>query len=110
MLSQLMARSVFIIALISVALSAQHRVSPEHQGHKIWAVVPLTGSGKPDDPKRPMFVPSPKEMAAAAAASQGQKMTQAPDLLGYTMQLSDDGKSALVEFTFSSQSPFTTSW
>jgi hypothetical protein len=106
MLSQLIARSVFIAAVFACSLSAQHRVSPEHQGHKVWAVLPITGSGSATDPRRPMFIPSPAQAAATASAAQGQKVTQAPDLLGYTMQLSDDGKSALVELTFSSPVAF----
>jgi hypothetical protein len=74
--------------------------------------VPLTGSGTTTDPRRPVLVPSEAETAASQTAA-GTATAQAsnrpvtatavvPDLLGYTLQLSDDGKSALVEFTFSS--------
>jgi len=65
----------------------------------VWAVVPLVGSGSTGDPIRPMMVPSP------GAASQ-QPADGPPDLLGYQMQLSDDGKFALVEFVFHSPLAF----
>jgi hypothetical protein len=50
-----------------------------------------------------MFVPSPKERkaqfeAAEQAIKSGKRNTEPPPILSYTMQLSDDRRSALVEF------------
>jgi hypothetical protein len=87
-----MFRAVAFLLLPLTVLSAQNRVSPEMMYHRVWAVVPLIGSGKPDDPKRPMFVPSPAEQTAKF------KDGDRSGIIGYSMQLSDDGKSALVEF------------
>ena len=59
-----MFRALAFVLLGLTSLSAQNRVSPEMMYHRVWAVVPLIGSGKPDNPKRPMFVPPPAEQAA----------------------------------------------
>ena len=87
-----MLRTVALLLLSLTVLSAQNRVSPEMMYHRVWAVVPLIGSGTADDPKRPMFAPSPAEQTAKL------KKGDRSGILGYSMQLSDDGKNALVEF------------
>ena len=45
----------------------------------------MIGAGTRTDPKRPLFVPAPSEIAASG-------------ILSFSYQLSDDGKYALVEF------------
>lgn len=55
--------------------------------HRVYAQVKLIGSGTKSDPKRPMFVPPP-----------GQESKDHTGILGYQMQISDDGKWALCEF------------
>jgi hypothetical protein len=89
------------------ALFAQlvQKVPPEHIYHRVYAVVPIIGTGKPGDPKRPMFVPSPAELAAVkpvaangAVAGTGPASIPRPAILSYHMDLSDDGQFALVEF------------
>jgi hypothetical protein len=87
-----MLRSIALLLLLINTLFAQNRVSPEMMYHRVWAVVPLIGSGKPDDPKRPMFVPSPAEQAAKL------RKGDRSGVIGYSMQVSDDGNFALVEF------------
>jgi len=87
-----MFRALAFVLLGLTSLSAQNRVSPEMMYHRVWAVVPLIGSGKPDNPKRPMFVPPPAEQAAKL------KNGDRSGVLGYSMQVSDDGNFALVEF------------
>jgi hypothetical protein len=95
-----MLRLAALLLLSVFALSAQDRVSPEFMYHRVWAVVPIIGSGTNEDPRRPMFVPSPVERRADAAnrAKQGKGAEKRPAILGYSMQLSDDGQTALVEF------------
>jgi hypothetical protein len=83
-----MARHLVALILSAAALMAQNRVAPGNMYHRIYAVVPLVGTGTPNDPKRPMFAPSPS--AAPSADRSG--------ILAYQMQVSDDGKFALVEF------------
>jgi hypothetical protein len=86
-------RRVIALVLLSVsALFAQNRVSPEMMYHRVWAVVPLIGSGTPDNPRRPMFTPTPAEQAAKL------KNGDRSGVIGFSMQVSDDGNFALVEF------------
>jgi len=87
-----MLRTLFALWVFAIALFAQRNVGPGNGNHRVLAVVPLVGAGTNEDPKRPMLVPSAAE--AAADHVDGER----PDLLGYTMQLSDDGQFALVEF------------
>lgn len=94
-----MIRGLVTLSVFAAALFGQRNVPAEYMYHRVWAVVPLVGSGAAGDPIRPMLVPSP------SAASQ-QPSTDPPDLLGYQMQLSDDGKFALVEFVFHSPLAF----
>jgi hypothetical protein len=63
--------------------------------YRVYAVVPMIGDGKKDNPKRPMFVPTDAEIQSKAA-----KGLDRSGVIAYQMQLSDDGKSALVEFVF----------
>jgi hypothetical protein len=101
-----MAAMLSVCALLSSpVLQAQGRVAPEMLYHRVWAVVPLVGKGTMEDPKRPMFTPSRVEHKAAAEAIRAentrtgkQRDPEPPAILSYTMQVSDDGKSALVEF------------
>jgi hypothetical protein len=72
-----------------------HRVDPGQMYHRLYARVPIVGTGAKGDPKRPMFAPvqsqtPPVGPAAAAAVHTG--------ILGYTMLISDDGQWALCEF------------
>ena len=64
-----MLRAVALLLVCLSALFGQNRVSPEMMYHRVWAVVPLIGKGTSDDPRRPMFAPSPSERAATARAS-----------------------------------------
>lgn len=79
----------------AVTLCAQQPGSAGGNYHRVWAVTPLVGSGKPGDPIRPMFVAA--EPAAASDRS---------GVLAYQMQLSDDGKFALVELVFATPAAF----
>ena len=121
MLSQLIARSVLAVGLfvcLSLQLLGQSSVSPEQMYHKVWAVVPMVGTGKPNDPRRPMLIPSPAEMAADQQAREAsakpdpsdstgkRKVLSPPDLVGVSMQIGDDGNTALVEFTFLNPAAF----
>jgi hypothetical protein len=87
-----MLRAVALLLLSLTALFAQNRVSSEMMYHRVWAVVPMIGKGTLDDPRRPMFVPSNSERAEKA------KKGDRSGVIGFSMQISDDGKSALVEF------------
>ena len=92
-----MFRMLVALSVFTGTLFAQRSVPPEFMYHRVYAVVPLVGSGTPADPQRPMLVP------AAPQPGQLQPQTSGPpELLGWQMQMSDDGKFALVEFVFQS--------
>src|SRR5580704_5171967 len=101
-----MIRTLAALSVFAVTLAAQRNVPPGNMYHRVWAVLPLVGSGAPGDPIRPMLVPppptpgqqAPTEATQSQAAPDQQAAIQRPDLLGFQMQLSDDGKFALVEF------------
>lgn len=86
-----MLRCAALFLLLINTLFAQNRVSPEIMYHRVWAVVPLIGKGTTDDPRRPLFAPSRAELAARSKNDRS-------GVLGYSMQVSDDGNFALVEF------------
>jgi hypothetical protein len=96
--------SLFLFSLLSVAaqnaavgtgqpvaaaprFDAVHRVDPSQMYHRVYARVPLVGSGKLGDEVRPMFVPTLSQLSKDHSG-----------ILAWQMQMSDDGKTALVEF------------
>lgn len=102
-----MIRALVTLSVFAATLFGQRSVPAEYMYHRVWAVVPLIGSGATGDPIRPMFVPSPSAPSPLAASLQTSTDPPAPpDLLGYQMQISDDGKFALVEFVFHSPLAF----
>jgi len=59
---------------------AQFRpVDPRLSHERLLAIVPMIGTGQPEDPRRPMF-------------------SDTPNLIGYHAELSDNEQFALVEF------------
>jgi hypothetical protein len=77
----------FLLILAAFA-PAQDRVSPDNLGERVIAAVPFIGAGADKDPRRPLFAPNPAEITP-----------ERPPLLSYTiLAVSDDGKSAIVEF------------
>lgn len=66
---------------------AQHRVDPSRMYARIYAIVPMIGSGTWEDPKRPMFAPLPGQMTPGSRTG----------IIGFNSIASDDGNFALVE-------------
>jgi len=66
---------------------AQHRVDPSRMYSRIYAIVPMIGSGTWEDPKRPMFAPLPGQMTPGSRTG----------IIGFNSVASDDGNFALVE-------------
>jgi hypothetical protein len=54
---------------------------------RIYAIVPMTGSGTWDDPRRPMFAPIPQQMTPGSRTG----------IIAFNHVESDDGNSALIE-------------
>jgi len=70
----------------SLRVDSIHQVDPSTMYFRIYAVVPITGSGTAADPKRPMFAPLASDFKSDHSG-----------ILGFQMQLSDDKTMALVE-------------
>ncbi len=77
-----------VLLTAEAALAQQHKVDPRNAYERVLAVVPFTGTGTMEDPRRPLYAPSPRQMNAASRAG----------ILAYNFVESDDGKFALVEF------------
>ena len=66
---------------------AQHRVDPGTMYARIYAIVPMTGSGTWDDPKRPMFAPVPSRITPGVRTG----------IIAFNHVESDNGSLALIE-------------
>ena len=73
----------------AVAPLNHRRLAPENAYARVYAIVPIVGTGTKADPRRPMFVPGPPTAAAAIDRT---------GIIAYQFQESDDGKFALAEF------------
>jgi hypothetical protein len=83
-------RAVMPVVCLLVAVGsafAQHRVDPASMYARVYAIVPMTGSGTWDDPKRPMFAPVPQQMTPGSRTG----------IIAYNHVESDDGNFALIE-------------
>jgi hypothetical protein len=83
-----------LLALTAV-VCAQRRVDLRNLYHRVICVVPMVGSGTPDDPRRPQYAPWPP--------------SQKPDpkgIIAFSHIASDDGRYALVEFVARDWSAF----
>ena len=93
--------AVLLLALLSgvaTQLTAQPRLDVRNRYERVMAVVPFIGKGTFDDPKRPMYAPTPAEVRLATTTHKG--------ILAYTHLTSDDGTRALVEFVAIDRSAF----
>ena len=90
---------VLLLLFLCVQLRAQPRVDARNMYERVMAVVPvMVGNGTFDDPKRPMYAPSPADLQTSMTTRQG--------ILGFTHVMSDDGQVALVEFVAKDRSAF----
>ena len=99
-LLSLLARCRGYAALLAVSLFAclvSSAASPRPTADRVYPSViltcPLTGSGVSGDSRRPLFSHSKAQIAAAVRAG-----TPLPPLF-YRMEIADDGKTAIVEFS-----------
>jgi hypothetical protein len=93
--------AILLLSLLcapAIQLRAQPRVDARNMYERVLAVVPMIGKGTFDDPKRPMYAPTPAEL------QQGQRTRKG--ILAYTHVMSDDGALALVEFVAMDRSAF----
>jgi hypothetical protein len=86
-------RLVTGLLMLAFAASAQHSVDPRNTYHRVICVVPLVGTGTPNDPRRPLYAP-----IANSASPNG--------IIAFTQVPTDDGRSAIVEFVARNRSAF----
>ena len=89
----------FALLLSSSLAVAQRKVAPKNPYNRLICVVPMVGSGKADDPRRPKYAPWPPTQPGIAPVRNA--------ILAFSHQVSDDGTSALVEFIALDQSAFS---
>jgi hypothetical protein len=78
-----------VVCLLVVVGSAfaQNHVDPGSMYARIYAVVPMVGSGTWNDPIRPMFAPIPQQMTPGSRTG----------IIAFNQVQSDDGNFALIE-------------
>lgn len=83
-----MKRFAFLLAFLSAAsvsvTFAQQRVQMRNMYERLYLVVPIIGTGTPQDPRRPMYAPAPGDLGKPKG------------IVAFTFQESDDGTCALV--------------
>jgi hypothetical protein len=79
------------------AVISQPHVDADNLHPRILAVVPLVGTGKKGDPIRPQYVPLP--------LANGTRLDP-NGIIGYTVQVCDDKKHAIVEMVARKRSAF----
>ena len=82
-------RLFVVVVCLCAPMLAQQRVDARKTHERVLCVVPMVGSGTPDDPRRPQYAPLPSSSAAPPAAD---------GIIAFTFQVSDDGNLALAEF------------
>ena len=85
------------LASVSSAFS-QRRVDAGQMYERVYAIVPMTGSGTWNDPKRPMFAPVPNAMTPENRKG----------IIAFNQVTSDDGNFALVEIVAATKADLAT--
>jgi hypothetical protein len=86
-----------LLASFLSSLQAQQRIDAVQLYHRVWVAVPMIGTGKGDDPRRPIFMPRPSQQKADKNG-----------ILAMHCELSDDGNTALVELVVADRSTANT--
>ena len=72
------------------------RVDALNAYERVFMIVPIVGKGTMDDPKRPLYAPTPHAVSSSARSG----------ILAYHFEVSDNGLFALVEFVVADRSAF----
>jgi hypothetical protein len=86
-----------LMLLLIPALFAQRHVDPRNMYERVYAIVPMIGSGTYADPKRPMFAPAPSEI----------KPGDRSGIIGWHFEPTDDGKLAILEIVYAKREVMT---
>lgn len=86
----------FALTAVAIPLFSQRVVvDPFNSYHRVYAIVPVVGSGSSADPVHPLYAPSALEVNPTTG------------ILAFTSELSDDGKFALIELVALHRTAFT---
>jgi len=77
--------SAILLTFVITLAAGERYVSPLNTYFRVYAIVPMVGSGTAADPVRPMYTPVPSQIGRASG------------IIGFNSQLSEDGKTALIE-------------
>jgi hypothetical protein len=87
-----------VCLLVAVgAAFAQHRVDPSSMYARIYAIVPMVGTGTWDDPIRPMYAPPPQQMVPGNRTG----------IIAFNQVMSDNGNFALIEIVAANRPQLT---
>ena len=86
-----------VVVCLCASLLAQDRVDRRNLHERVWAVVPMIGTGTADDPLRPAYIPAPPPPGTPPSTD---------GIIGFTMLLTDDGKHAIVQFVAQDRAAF----
>lgn len=85
-----------LFVFLCIPLAGQQRVNPFNMHERVMAIVPMTGTGTLDDPRRPLYAPAPRDISPGTGTG----------ILAFTFVASDDGNFALVEFVARDRAAF----
>lgn len=89
-------RFVTLSTVISITfLQAQNAVDRRNVGERIICIVPMVGEGTYEDPKRPLYAPKSEELSKDGSG-----------IISFSFEVSDDGKTALLELVARTPEPF----
>jgi len=77
---------VVLVSILAGSVFAQQPVDPGQRYHRLICLVHLNGSGKKGDPIRPEYAPATID----ASSRDG--------IIAWSMQVADDGKTAIVQY------------
>ena len=97
-------RLLSVLLFLCLSLAAQLQVDRRNLHERIFAVVPIIGTGTAEDPFRPAHTPAPPPLDAQTGAPQAQAPSEG--IIGYSMVRTDDGKHAIVQLVARDRSAF----
>jgi hypothetical protein len=81
--------AIFIVLTTSISAAPRGQRPKE----RVLAIVPMIGTGSVEDPRRPLFCPTPNDFAKPPDPN------HRPIIVSYRFEPSDDGRTAIVEYT-----------
>ncbi|MGE5648370.1 MAG: hypothetical protein ACM336_21535 [Acidobacteriota bacterium] len=87
---------VVLLALFASSALSQNKVALRNMYDRLLCIVPMTGAGTPEDPRRPLYAPVPTPGAPPSRDG----------IIAFSFQESENGQYALVEFVARDRAAF----